>query len=120
MSYMSIIETSESPTLRRRVQAAAAQEMAAAGVTVSSIEGWVAERMLRLAATSGWADSWAYAQDTYTPQFNPDTGARPDVISDGAILAAVQPEVLALVPEESEPATAATSTAATTEKASTK
>lgn len=98
MSYMSIIEAAESSSLARRVQAAAAQEAAAADVSIPSISGWVTDRMLNLVATSGWGDKWAYAQDTYRPEFNPDTGARPDVISDADILAAVQPLVLEMRP----------------------
>lgn len=98
MSYMSIIEAAESSSLARRVQAAAAQEAAASDVSIPSIGQWVADQMLNLVATSGWGDKWQYAKDTYRPDFNPDTGARPDVISDADILTAVQPLVLALRP----------------------
>lgn len=97
MSYMSIIEAAESSTLARRVHAAAAQEAASADVALPP--GWVAGQMLHIVATSGWGDKWQYAKDTYRSDFNPDTGARTDVISDADILAAVQPLVLALQPE---------------------
>lgn len=103
MSYMSIIEAAESPSLVRRVQAAVAQEAAAADVDIPFLAQWVADRMLRIVGGSGWADKWAYAKDTETVNVNPDTGARTDVISDGDILTAVQPLVLALKPPE-EPA----------------
>lgn len=99
MSYSTILEVAASDSLNGRIQAAAAQEAAAAGVTISSLVTWVASKMLVLAASSGWDEKWEYARQTYTPQFNPDTGARPDVISDADILAAVQPLVLALKPE---------------------
>lgn len=101
MGYIDIINAAESPTLQRRVTAAVAQEAASAGLSIASMSGWVAEHMLTIAATSGWGEKWAYAVDTYAPQFNPDTGARPDVISDADILTAVQPLVQALVPDES-------------------
>jgi len=101
MSYMSIIQAAESSSLARRVQAAVAQEAASADVDIpSSVAQWVADQMLNLVATSGWGDKWQYAKDTYRPDFNPDTGARTDVISDADILAAVQPLVLALKPVE--------------------
>lgn len=99
MSYLSIINMAESPSLRRRIQAAAAKEAAAAGVTLSSLEGWVADKMLHIAATSGWDQKWEYYEVNYTPVFNPDEGARPDVITDEDILAMVQPLILALQPE---------------------
>jgi len=98
MSYMSIIQAAESSSLARRVQAAVAQEAASADVDIPSVGQWVADQMLHLVATSGWGDKWQYAKDTYRPDFNPDTGARTDVISDADILAAVQPLVLALQP----------------------
>lgn len=100
MSYMSLIQVAESFSLQRRVQACAAQEAAAANVTIQNLAGWVSDRMLELASTGGWGDKWQYAIDTYQPQFNPDTGARPDVISDGDILAAVQPLVQAMNPPD--------------------
>lgn len=100
MSYMTMIETAESFSLQRRVQAAAAQEARLANVTIQNLAGWVSDRMLELASTGGWGDKWQYAKDTYQPQFNPDLGARPDVISDGDILAAVQPLIQAMNPPD--------------------
>lgn len=98
MTYMSIIEAAESPSLVRRVQAAVAQEAAAADVDIPYLPAWVIDRMLRIVGGSGWAEKWDYAKATQTVNHNPDTGARNDVISDGDILAAVQPLVLALKP----------------------
>lgn len=100
MTYMTMIETAESFSLQRRVQAAVAQEANAANVTIQNLAGWVSDHMLELVSTGGWGEKWAYAKDTYQPQFNPDTGARPDVISDGDILAAVQPLIAAMNPPD--------------------
>lgn len=100
MSYLTMMDTANSYTLQQRVQAAAAQEAAANDVDLpGGVAAWTLNHMLALAASNGWADKWAYAKDTETVNHNPDTGARSDVISDGDILAAVQPLVLALVPE---------------------
>lgn len=100
MSYLTVMDIANSFTLQQRVQACAAQEAAAAAVTLpGGVTAWVLSNMLTLAASGDWDDKWAYAQDTATVNVNPDTGARTDVISDGDILAAVQPLVLALQPE---------------------
>ena len=103
MTYATINEIAESPSLLNRVRACVAEQAAAHNVSISSPMGWVMDRMLTIAASPEWDDQWEYARATYTPQFNPDTGARPDVISDAHILAAVQPLILALVPPEPAP-----------------
>lgn len=84
MSYSSIVEMSQSASLQMRIVAAAAAEG-----TANPYE-WVSSRMWEFATQPSWDDSWDYAKGVYTPQFNPDMGARPDVISDANILAAVQ------------------------------
>lgn len=43
-----------------------------------------------MASQPGWAEAWDYALGTASPDNNPDTGARPGVINDSMILAAVQ------------------------------
>ena len=95
MSYLTINEIADSASMQARIRAAVSQEAAAAGVTVN-VGSWVAERMLRFAASAGWADKWQYAKDTYRVDFNPDTGARSDVINDADILAVVQPLIVEL------------------------
>lgn len=103
MSYLTVMKVANSHTLQQRIQAAAAQEAANADVTLDGgAVVWVMTNMLTLAATPGWADKWAYAEDTYNVNLNPDTGARNDVISDADIVAAVQPLVLALQPPAAE------------------
>lgn len=109
MTYATINEIAESPSLLNRVRACVAEQAAANNVSIANPMGWVMDRMLTIAASPEWDDQWEYARNTYTPQFNPDTGARPDVISDANILAAVQPLVLALKPTE--PTTTAEETA---------
>ena len=84
MSYSSIAEMVDSQSLRSRIVACVAQE----GIT-NPVE-WTASNMWKIAAAPGWADDWDYAVNTATPNVNPDTGARNDVISDADILAAVQ------------------------------
>lgn len=104
MSYTTIINIAESPSLQRRVQAAVAKEAAAAEVSIPYLATWVADRMLHIAATSGWDQKWEYYEASYTPIYNPDVGARPDVVTDEDILAAIQPLVLALKPVDPPPA----------------
>lgn len=84
MTYSSIVEMAQSQSLSQRIAACAAQE------EIAEPQGWVATNMWRLAASPGWAEKWDYAKGTYAKDKNPDTGDRPDVISDEDILAAVQ------------------------------
>lgn len=83
-NYNSTRQMVESDSLRARVAAAAA------GEGILSPEQWAADQMWFLANDPGWVDSWSYAKDVETLDNNPDTGARPGVINDGAILAVVQ------------------------------
>lgn len=84
MAYAHIVEMAGSQTLMNRVAACAAAE------GLDNPRDWAIGHMWKIAATPGWADDWAYAVNTYTPEKNPDIGARPDVIGDEKILPAVQ------------------------------
>lgn len=101
MTYQTIMDMANSHSLQQRMQAAAAKEAATAGVTLpGGVAGWVLDNILAIAATSGWDQKWEYYDVNYTPIYNPDEGARPDVVTDEDILTAVQPLVLALKPAE--------------------
>lgn len=84
MTYASVVEIAASPSLRNRITAAAAQE------SVPNPEAWVSLNMWSFASQPDWAEAWDYAKATYSLDNNPDTGARPGVINDSMILAAVQ------------------------------
>lgn len=84
MTLQSIVDMARSDSLRARCAACAAQEGEADPNTWAQTYAW------QLATQPGWADKWDSAKAGMTPQFNPDTGARPDVITDADILAAVQ------------------------------
>ena len=84
MSYTDVIQMAQSSSLLARAVACAASE------GIADPSSWVAERTWKLASTPGWAAKWAYAKDTETPNVNPDTGARNDVINDNDLLAAIQ------------------------------
>lgn len=100
MSYQTIMDMANSHSLQQRMQAAAAKEAATAGVALpGGVAAWVLDNILTIAATSGWDQKWEYYDVNYTPIFNPDVGARPDVVTDEDILAAVQPLIVDLQPE---------------------
>lgn len=85
MSYHAINQMFQSQSLRQRVIACAAQE----GITdpetaVSNIRMW------QLSSNTDWVAAWDTAVDGYTLDKNPNTGERPDVITDAMILSAVQ------------------------------
>lgn len=82
MSYSTIAMIAADMALQQRMTAAAAQE----GKT-RPYPDWVLEFQWDLAATPGWAAAWdsALASGISNP------GADPSVITDGMILAAVQP-----------------------------
>ena len=84
MTYSSIANIVESASLRRRIVAAAAAE------GISNPDLWVSQNIWKIASHEGWASAWDYAVDNYSPDYNPDTGCRPGVISDAMILEAVQ------------------------------
>lgn len=102
MSYRSTVKMAVSTSLRERIIAAAAEQGEV------DPEQWMRENIWPVVSSPGWANDWAYAEDNYTDQFNPDTGARPDVIGDDDILAAVQARRNALAqPPQAAPAQAA-------------
>lgn len=84
MAYSSIVQMARSSSLISRITAAAAAE------GESSPEMWATRHGWEVVSEPGWADAWDYALGTASPDHNPDTGARPGVISDGMILSAVQ------------------------------
>ena len=90
MAYSSIVEMANDNDLRQRCIAAVAEQ------GVDQPDGWVANNMWHLAATTGWAADWEYAKDTYTINLNPNLGQRGDVIDDAQIEAAVQGRIDAL------------------------
>lgn len=83
-NYNATSQMVESDSLLRRVIACAAAE------GIVNPEQWSRDQMWYLASNSDWVDAWAYAVDNQTLDHNPDTGARPGVISDGVILSVVQ------------------------------
>ena len=94
MTYAVVATIRESPSLARRMTAAAATEANAAQVGDSAFAGqWTSERSWDLASTPGWAEAWASAD----AGGNVDPGADEAVITDGMILARVQ-NLLALYP----------------------
>lgn len=84
MAYSAIADMARSNTLVNRITGAAAQE------GIPDPQAWAMAHVWQIAAQPGWADAWAYAVDTANDDVNPDTGARPGVIGDAMILAAVQ------------------------------
>ncbi len=91
MAYASIVEMVGSSSLTARVAACAADE----GYVGNPAE-WARQNMWAVASTADWTAAWDSAQATASTNHNPDTGARDDVITDGMILAVVQPMILAL------------------------
>jgi hypothetical protein len=88
MSYSSIVEMVGSASLQSRVAAAAANE----GYIGDPME-WARQNIWAVAASPGWTAAWDSARADTSDNFNPDTGRRSDVITDGMILSAVQPLV---------------------------
>ena len=88
MSYSTIYAMEHDASLMGRCSAGVASEVAATGVgDASGTNFWILNRSWDLAATPGWADAWesAVANDILDP------GADEGVITDGIILARVQP-----------------------------
>lgn len=89
MSYQSIVEMASSPSLKARVVAAAASE------GLLTPQPWVDQRIWMIVAHDDeWAARWDDANFNYNKTFNPETGERPDVITDALVLSVVQ-EVMA-------------------------
>ena len=95
MTYKSMTEIASSQSLVSRIAAAAAQEGA------ENPTQWAQKNALKLATQPGWADAWNYAKDTITignlvgSDVGTFLGNRNDVITDGMILASVQPLIQA-------------------------
>ena len=89
MTYQSIVEMAGSDSLQARVAAAAAAE----GFP-DDPESFARNNIWGIVSSAGWADAWDYARAAGNAgNFNPDTGARSDVIDDAMILSVVQPMV---------------------------
>ena len=84
MAYIDVVAMARSQSLLERVAACAAAE------GVDNPWEWAVANAWTMAASPGWAEDWRYAVETATPNVNPDTGARGDVIDDSQILPAVQ------------------------------
>ena len=91
MSYASIVDMSQSAALRARVAACAADEGLQGDPTV-----WAASHIWEIVASdAGWVQAWDSAVASSSVNYNPDTGARDDVITDAMILSVVQPLITA-------------------------
>ena len=86
MSYNDIRAMAKDVNLIERIAACAAQE----GVLGSALD-WAWANTWQLAGTPGWEAAWDYAEQVGIPNIGSDEG----VITDGMILAAVQPAVAA-------------------------
>lgn len=84
MSFSALADMRRSASLNERIVACAAQE------GIDNPDQWVAMNSWNIVARTDWVSAWAYAVESYLPDNNPDTGARPGVISDTMILTAVQ------------------------------
>lgn len=82
MAYATIAAMAQDLALFQRLTAAAAEEH-----KTRPYPDWVDTYRWDLAATPGWAAAWESA----VANLNPDPGNDPAVITDGMILAAVQP-----------------------------
>lgn len=84
----------QSEGLKARLAGAAASEGRA------DAPAWVEQNIWRLISDDSWTEAWEYAEATKTPNVNPDTGARNDVINDSQLLARVQFIIAEDMPEE--------------------
>jgi hypothetical protein len=90
--YHHIMEMNNSQSLRNRVMGCAAQE------GHPDPRGFVDRNMLNMAKDPTWVLEWEKAEGKQDTKFNPDTGARTDVITDAMILAVAQPLVITEIP----------------------
>lgn len=82
MSYTDIANMHDSPSLRRRLVACAAQE------TKPVPQNWVETRLWQIVGKDyAWGEAWAYAVGIGIP----DPGADQGVIPDAMILSVIQP-----------------------------
>jgi hypothetical protein len=93
--YHHIMEMSNNHSLRQRVMGCAAVE------NHPDPFGFVERNMIKVCKGSDWMLAWEQAQRQMdNPKYNPDIGARTDVVTDEMILSAVQPLVQAEVPPD--------------------
>ncbi len=78
----------QSQSLRERVMGCAAIE------GHNDPRGFTDRNIMKIVSATGWVTKWEAAKNKDDPKFNPDTGARTDVIDDSMILAVIQPLVL--------------------------
>jgi hypothetical protein len=88
MTYQSIVEMASNQSLLARISAALADE----GYTGDPLE-YARNNIWFIVSAGDWSSNWDSAQASLTVNDNPDLGMRNDVISDGMILAVVQPMV---------------------------
>lgn len=81
MSYTDIADMKDSSSLRRRLNASAAEE------GKPNVEDFVNLRIWQIVASPGWGAAWASAK----VNGNQDPGADSSVITDGMILSVIQP-----------------------------
>ena len=86
MSYRTLACLATDPDLHARLAACAAAE----GMTDPHPLAWASNHQWQLAASPGWDAAYSYALATGVPHPGADEG----VITDGMILAAVQPLIL--------------------------
>lgn len=93
MTYRVIADMTDSNSLRRRLTAAAAQED-----KTQPYESWVAQHIWEITSSPGWEAAWMAAEAGGIG----DPGGNEGVITDGMILASVQPIPPLPVPDEPE------------------
>jgi hypothetical protein len=93
VSYQSIVEMAGSPSLQTRIVASAAEE------GIPDALAFVQANIWTIVARGNWDAAWDSARANPSPNVNPDTGMRDDVVTDGMILAVIQP----MVPPPPEP-----------------
>ena len=86
MGYRDIAAMTVSTSLIARLTAAAAEEH-----KQKPYDGWVGAHVWELASTPGWDNAWASALAAHPDDPDYDPGNDEGVITDGMILAAVQP-----------------------------
>jgi hypothetical protein len=90
MTYSTINAMRQSMSLLNRITACAAQE------GVVNPDQWARDQIWSLTTDDEMEARWDDAEFNYNATFNPDTGARPDVITDSIITRVVKARVAAL------------------------
>lgn len=101
MTYKNVAQITQSSSLFQRLTACAATQVDEYAKP-KPYPQWIAEHIWEIAASPGWADKWAYAMATH-PEEDYDPGDDESVITDGDILAVIQPMDLPEPVEESTP-----------------